>query len=213
MTPLGLRSAAGAGAHLVARPNGVLHAYRGPLTSSGRSVPRAGRATCNVRARTLGVVPLSLVGRQRVCGRCRARLAASPVCEPGTLPRHEARQLFADVTPFDLAVDAWRCETEQDIDRLEWIALLIVGLPALRRDPVVAPNGKVTEPLDQQITRARRRISGFRDSLSPSMRAVADENEQIGRQNVKAHRRKAWQDREDHIARLGINLATRPRTA
>jgi hypothetical protein len=209
MTPLGLRSAAGAGAHLVARPRGVLHAYRGPLTPSGRSVPRAGRAECNVRTRTLGVVSLSTVGRLRVCGRCKARLAANPVCEPGTLPRHEAKALYADVTPFDLAVDAWRCETVADVERLEWVALLTVGLPALRTEPVVAPNGKVSDPLDQLIARARRRIDGVRDYLSPSMRAAADENEHEAREAIRLGKRKGWQDREDRITRLGFNLATR----
>lgn len=193
----------------MARPHGVLHAYRGPLTPSGRSVPRAGRAECNVHTRTLGVVALSTVGRRRVCGRCRARLAASPVCEPGTLPRHEARALYSDVTPFDLAVDAWRCETEADIDRLEWIALLIVGLPALKRDPVVAPSGKTNPPLDQLIARARRRISGVRDVLSPSMRAAADENEHEAREAARLGRKKGWQDREDRIARLGFVNASR----
>lgn len=213
MTPLGLRSAAGAGAHLVARPAGVLHAHRGPLTSSGRSVPRAGRATCNARTRTLAVVALSEVGDRRVCGRCSARLAASPVCEPGSLPRHEARALYADVTPFDLAVDAWRAETAADVERVEWIALLVVGLPGLRRDPVVAPNGKENPPLDQLIARARLRVCGTRDYLSPSMRAAANENELVARHSAKSRRRQGWQDREDRIARLGINLATRPRTA
>lgn len=209
MTPLGLRSAAGAGAHLVARPRGVIHAYRGPLTPSGRSVPRAGRTECNARTRTLGVVPLSTVGRLRVCGRCRARLAANPRCEPGTLPRHEAKALYADVTAFDLAVDAWRCEDLADVERLEWVALLTIGLPALKRDQVVAPSGKVTAPLDKQIAAARLRVAGTRDYLSPSMRAAADENEHEAREAIRLGKRKGWQDREDRIARLGIVLATR----
>jgi hypothetical protein len=209
MTPLGLRTAAGAGSHLVARPNGVLHAYRGPLTPSGRSVPRAGRAACNARTRTLTAIPLPAVQDRSVCGRCSARFAAHPHCEPGTLPRDEARALYADVTPFDLAVDAYRAETEADIDRLEWVALLVVGLPALKRDPVTSPAGKVSPPLDQLIARARRRISGVRDPLSPSARAVADENEHQAREAARLGRKKGWRDREDRIERLGINLATR----
>lgn len=148
-----------------------------------------------------------------MCGRCRARLAASPSCEPGTLPRHEAKALYADVTSFDLAVDAWRAQTEADVERLEWVALLVIGLPALKRDPVIAPNGKVTESLDRQIARARLRVCGSRDYLSPSMRAAADENEHEAREAIRLGKRKGWQDREDRIARLGINLATRSRSA
>lgn len=209
MTPLGLRTAAGAGAHLVARPSGVLHAYRGPLTPSGRRVPRAGRAVCNVRARTLTAVSLPAVESRRVCGRCAARLTSTPTCEPGSLPRSEAWALFADVTPFDLAVDAWRCRTVADIDRLEWVALLVVGLPGLRRDPVVAPNGKENPPLDQLIAKARRRISGVRDVLSPSMRAAAVENEHEAREAARLRRKQGWREREDRIERVGFVNASR----
>lgn len=115
--------------------------------------------------------------------------------------------MYADVTAFDLAVDAWRAESLADIERLEWVALLIVGLPALKRDDVVAPNGKVTPPLDKQIAAARLRVAGSRDYLSPSMRAAAVENEHEAREAARLGRRKSWQDREDRIERLGINLA------
>lgn len=213
MTPLGLRAAAGVGTHLVARPNGVLHAYSGPLTPSGRRVPRSGRAACNVRARTLSAVSLPAVQSRRVCGRCAARFTASPTCEPGSLPRSEARALYADVTPFDLAVDAWRAETVADVERLEWVALLVVGLPGLKRDPVIAPSGKQSPPLDQLIARARLRIAGSRDYLTPTARAAAAENEHQAREAARLGRNAGWRDREDRIARLGINLATRPRSA
>lgn len=122
--------------------------------------------------------------------------------------------MFADVTPFDLAVDAWRCETEADITRLEWVALLVIGLPDLRRDPVIAPNGKENQPLDQLIAKARRRISGVRDHLSPSMRAVAIDNEHAAREAARLRGRDSWDDREARIERLGfINATSRPRSA
>ena len=211
MTPLGLRAAAGPGAHLVARPNGVLHTYSGPLTPSGRRVPRSGRAGCNVRSRTLTAVSLPAVESRRVCGRCAARLTTSPACEPGSLHREAARALYADVTPFDLAVDAWRCETEEDVTRLEWVALLIVGLAALKRDPVVAPSGKTSPPLEQLIARARTRVVGYRDYMAPSMRAVARENELLARHAAKGRRKEGWLDREGRIERLGfVNATARP---
>jgi hypothetical protein len=147
-----------------------------------------------------------MVGRRRVCGSCTARLS---VPEGGRANRDQARRLYADVTPFDLAVDAWRAETVDDVERLEWVALLTVGLPALKRDPVVAPSGKVNPPLDQLIARARRRVAGARDYLSPSMRAAAVENEHEAREAARLGKRAGWRDREDRIERLGINLATR----
>lgn len=144
-----------------------------------------------------------------MCGRCSARLAAHPRCEPGTLPRHEAKALYADVTAFDLAVDAWRAETEDDIDRLEWVALLVVEWHALKKEPVVAPSGKTSPPLDELIRRARRRISGARDHIAPGMRAAMNENEHQARETARLRRKQGWQEREDRIERLGFDLATR----
>lgn len=208
MTPLGLRAAAGVGAHMVSRPRGVLHAYVGPLTPSGRRVPRAGRAVCKSRTRTLTVVPLATVGARPVCGACVVRLANLPG-GTGHLDRSQVRALYADVTPFDLAVDAWRAQSVADVERLELVALAVVGLPALRRDPVIAPTGKTNPPLDQLIAKARLRVAGTRDHLGPAARAAAKENEHQAREAARLGRKAGWRDREARIERLGINIATR----
>lgn len=209
MTPLGLRAAAGRDAKLVARPRGVLHAYTGPLTPSGRWVPRAGRTACHAHTRTLAVVSLPTVGSRRVCGRCTARLTTPRTGEAGRMTRDDALDLYRDVTPFDLAVDAWRAETVEDVERDEWLALLVVGYPACKTDPVIAPTGKENPPLDDLIARARRRVCGVRDSLAWT-RDQINADEANTRDAAKARRGEGRRDREARIERLGfINATTR----
>ena len=201
---------------LVSRPAGVLHAYVGPLTPSGRFIPRAARPACGTHTRALGVVPLSEVRRQRVCVRCSARLTRGTPATGGAGNQTRAQLLAAydGVTAFDLAVDAYRAETPEDVERVEWLGLLLFGFPAVNRDPVVSPDGKVTGPLDEHVAHARRRLHITRDHLGPNARATAVENELVARHNAKGHRRAGWRDREDRIARLGfVNATARPRTA
>lgn len=193
---------------LAARPAGVLHAYTGPLTPSGRRVPRAGRTACHAHTRPLGVVPLSEVGFRRVCLRCTARLTSSLPGEAGRpLARGHALALHADVTPFDLAVDLWRAETIDDIERVEWLTLLIVGYPACRTVPVIAPTGKQNPPLDELIANARARFNETRDPYA-WCREEIDAAQAAARAAARTDRKQGWDDREARIARLGIVNAT-----
>lgn len=192
---------------LAARPAGVLHVYTGPLTPSGRCVPRAARTVCKTRTRTLRVVSLDRVGRRRVCAHCRARLA-SPVSEAGHPTRASLLEAYAGVTPFDLAMDAWRAETVADVERVELLALLLVGYPACKKSPVVGPDGHENDPLVVWTARARARVGATRDYLTPGMRATAQENELLARHAAKQRRHDAWRDREDRIERLGFVNAT-----
>lgn len=195
---------------LAARPAGVLHTYSGTLTPTGRS-PRAARPACGVRTRVLREVPLSEVRTRRVCVRCTARLTrTSAAGEAGIQPPSRGQLLaaYAGVTAFDLAVDAYRAETPADVSRVEWLALLLVGFPATSRDQVVSPDGKITGPLDDHITKARRRLGIVRDPMGPELRAAATENELLARHAAKQRRRDGWADREGRIARLGFINAT-----
>ncbi|HET6917335.1 MAG TPA: hypothetical protein VFH56_14675, partial [Acidimicrobiales bacterium] len=71
---------AGPGSHLAARPHGVLHVVpAGPLTPSGRFIPRSSRTVCRARHRRLTVVehpPVLDDGQpgRRLCALCSARL-------------------------------------------------------------------------------------------------------------------------------------------
>lgn len=198
---------------LASRPGGVLHAYVGPLTPSGRS-PRGARPVCGTCTRTLRAVPLSEVRRVRVCKRCRAhldRLGKAGGVGTQTPSRGQLVAACKDVTAFDLALDAWRAETPEDVERVEHLALLVVGLKSTKTDPVVSPGGKVTEPLDDHIARARRRLGIIRDPLAGPLRAAATENELLARHAAKARRNEGWLDREARIERLGfVNATARP---
>lgn len=193
---------------LAARPAGVLHAFAGPLTPSGRFTPRAARPACGVHTRVLRVIPLSEVRRRRVCVRCTARLAQSLPGEASHPTRAQLQAAYDGVTPFDLAVDAWRAQTSEDLARVEWLTLLLVGYPACTTDQVVSPEGKVTGPLDDHIAKARRRLGIVRDAMGPELRAAANENELLARHAAKQRRHEGWRDREDRIARLGFINAT-----
>ncbi len=196
---------------LVARPTGVLHAYVGPLTPSGRFTPRAARPACGVRTRGLSVIPLAEVRRRRVCVRCTARLGTPAAGGAGTQSRTQLLAAYEGVTAFDLALDAWRAETPDDLERVEHLALLVIGLRAAKTEPVVSPGGKVTGPLDDHITRARRRLGIVRDPLAGPLRAAATENELVARHTAKARRNEGWLDREARIERLGfVNATARP---
>jgi hypothetical protein len=196
---------------LVCRPRGVLHAYVGPLTRSGRYIPRAARPTCGVRTRALRVIPHSEVRRLRVCVRCTARLLRSPARETGHPTRGELLEAYAGVTAFDLALDAWRAETVGDVERVEHLALLLIGLPATKTQAVVSPDGKVTGPLDDHIARALRRLGVTRDPLAGPLREAAVENELLARHAAKGRRKQGWLDREARIERLGfVNATARP---
>lgn len=218
MTPLTLlastRLASSGEVVLAARPSGKLHGFVGPMTPSGRS-PRGARPVCGVRTRALRVVPLSEVRRQRVCARCHAHLVRlGKAGGVGTQSRTQLLAAYAGVTAFDLAVDAYRAESADDVARVEWLALLLVGYRQARTAPVQSPDGKVTGPLDEHIAKAYRRLGITSDVLGADARAAATENELLARHAAKGRRSEGWQDREDRIRRLGfVNATARPRTA
>lgn len=97
---------------LVARPSSpVFHVYAGPLTQSGRFVPRASRPVCGARTRRLVVVERAGAcldtGGRRVCERCSVRLSAIARRAEQPPLNHDQAVVFwkaAKVTLGDLAV-------------------------------------------------------------------------------------------------------------
>jgi hypothetical protein len=112
---------AGPGSVLAARPAGVAHVYTGPLTPSGRFIPRTGQTVCRARTRRLHVVAIpprwsSLLPEAadqlpRLCARCstclaRRRTFARPrrwTPRPGRSsspsPADQYRAAYADTSP------------------------------------------------------------------------------------------------------------------
>ncbi|NUO57280.1 MAG: hypothetical protein HOV78_11480 [Hamadaea sp.] len=93
----------------VARPGSeVFHLYVGPLTPTGRYVPRTARSVCSARTRRLTVIQragsaLDLGGR-RVCGRCSARLSAESRRAEQPTNRDAAAEFHVGITLGDLVL-------------------------------------------------------------------------------------------------------------
>jgi hypothetical protein len=191
---------AGPGAVLAARPTGVAHVYTGPLTPSGRFIPRAGQAVCRARTRQLRVVPTppgwstlqcSQAGARRLprlCARCSTCLsrrvpsphgAASPVgrqVEQHPTSRAAYRHRFADLTPADLWVAAQLATTPEELAAVGHLSLVLFGHHGCTR-PVTCRSGRIRTSLHQAISTRRKQLEpDEQSSINHSRaRAVADQ--------------------------------------
>ncbi len=108
---------------LVARPGSrVVHVYSGPLTPSGRFVPRAARTACTAHTRRLSVLErvgsvLDLGGR-RVCGRCSARLSAMARRAEQPHQREACVAFYAGLTLADVVVAIAMATTVEETHRI-----------------------------------------------------------------------------------------------
>lgn len=212
IAPTALRLA-GEGARLVQRPRGaVSHVYVGSLSPSGRgTVPRRGRAVCHSRTGVLYVVepvPSSLdPDARRLCRRCVAALLSHADRAGGswrgghTAPVSREDWIRTNqLTPFDLALAAFMAETETEIQRVEYLALLQVGWPAVTTEAVVSPSGKQSSPLWSHIDRARSRLGCPRGDTEReyaraaelrdlAAKSTAARKKQVRRERVEAEQR------------------------
>lgn len=218
---------AGPGAVLAARPAGVAHVYGpGPLTPSGRFVPRAGRPVCRARTRRLGVVAmpptwssLSHPGAlPRLCARCSACLARrlrthpTPPCggavsqarQAEPLTRDSYRTRFADLTLFDLWLAGMTAETPAELDVVGHLALVLFGYQKGAADPVTRPDGRTVTSLHEVLARRRHELTPDTDTLA---------DEQAAREAVAAVRRaRATEHRELRDLQRAATRATIPPT-
>ncbi|WP_426243767.1 hypothetical protein [Nocardioides sp. LHG3406-4] len=121
------------------------------------------------------------------------------------IARDEWLAAYVDVTPFDLAVDAFMAATVEEVERVEFLALLLVGFPAMHRTPVLSPAGKTSGPLAQHLQRARGRIGAHHDSGLAEKFEAHREHADAAR---KADKDALWREREERIRRLGFIKAT-----
>lgn len=210
-----LTAACAPGAHLAARPCGVVHVYTGPLTPSRRYVPRQGATACRTRTRRLTVLDPSLTGaefatgRRRACGSCSARLSL-PSGRAEQVTRDDALTRYGHLTPFAVALLAFLAGSEVEVEWVQWLALLIVGYAACRDAAVVAPTGKVTGPLFAHIDQARKRLRITHDPYAKTrdryeaQRADREFHEQVERDQ-------AWSEWRADVEELGhLNAPARP---
>lgn len=127
---------------LVARPrSGVFHVYAGPLTPSGRFLPRAARTVCRAYTRRLSVLErdgsvLDLDGR-RMCARCRVRLVkvAGRALQP--VRREACEEFYAGLTLADIVTATALAETPDETHRIGFaMGLRFPPAPLRRPAPV-----------------------------------------------------------------------------
>lgn len=203
---------AGPGSRLVARPAGVAHVYTGPLTPSGRYVPRAGRTVCRAHTRRLAVIAslqmstlAAAAQTQRLCARCSARLESAEISpnrraeQPRTRLQYKAA--YGNLTPTDLALAAEFAETLDELAHVGHLSLVLFDHAGCHT-PITRPDGRPVGTLHQLI-------AGHRARLNPSTHDVITERLLTSVERRKAERNRAWQEREERIARIGFNNATR----
>lgn len=184
--------------HLVYRPGSdVFHVYTGPLTPSGRWVPRTGRTVCAVKARRLSVLErtgavLDLDGR-RMCGRCTARLTALSVRAVQPVSRDACLRFYAGVQLRDLVTATVLTMTVDETHRVGFVMGLLFG-----QAPVYRP----AKPKPPEMSRAQA-LFDLTEELLRRRRAFAAAERTP--EEIEAAARK----REDDAARDARILAER----
>jgi len=210
---------AGDHAHLVHRPTGRLHVYTGPLTPSGRYVPRSARTVCRARTRRLEVathrvsslnLDATLPG---LCRRCSARLESSASrAEQRHTPNTRAEFLAAyrDLDAADLAFALTMATTPAEVDAAAHLTLALFDVAGTLAG--FTDHGRNWRPLHAHVVDARTRVHGYPDSHYRAMER-ADAQTAAARDQAVARRREIHADNEARIARLGIATAkpARPR--
>lgn len=206
---------AGDGAHLVARPGGPLHVYTGPLTPSGRCVPRAARPACRARTRRLYVVtpPSSSLCPgfvvRRLCARCSAHLSSGQVGRAHPTTRGGWRDLLAGVTAEDLAFALLLAVSPAEVDAAAHACLLLHGVAGCRA-PVRRRDGTVWPSLEQLTHEARTRVVGFPAETYEAgtrLRQVLEDGLAAAARNEQGYIDDARSDRERRIAAVGFDRA------
>lgn len=186
---------AGPGAHLAARPTGVTHVYVGPLTRSGKSLPRASRPVCRAHTRRLTVVTYSdRVGLHRVCARCAACLVTDRARRAALRTRRQYRTRFAGLTGRQLVAALEDARTTVEVDQVAHLTLVLFDHTGCRR-----PDPATGRSLHDHVTAARARFQTA-SVIGADFHTHAAE--------VSARRRAEWQalraGRDARIARVGI---------
>jgi uncharacterized protein (DUF433 family) len=192
--------AAGPGSVLAARPAGVTHVYVGPLTPSGRFIPRNRRAVCRAHTRRLGVTdpPRSSLHPDgagvRLCARCSACLTRRRMPRGDVvgqveqlLTRDDYRVRYGHLTETDLYLAAHTAETADELDVVGHLSLLLLGHRGC--DVMVRrPDGSLGSSLHAVISHRRKQlIPQVRPDLMQLRRELLDNR----RADVRAAREHA----------------------
>lgn len=195
------------GASLASRPHGVMHLYRGPLTRSGRFVPRDSQVVCRTTTArltvrdTLSVVHGVYEGAVEVCGTCSTRLASSRnrVGRVEHTPRARLVQVFDELPAWvvpaleRIGAPVW----EDDYDHR---CLSLVRRVTARRDIEWPAGTRHPEPRVKPVDRYLVADEDLAQAEADFDAAMAEHEAR-----EKTERRRRWLEREDQIARHGIS--------
>ena len=117
--------------------------------------------------------------------------------------RDDWLEAYADTTADQLVTIAQSTDSVAELDRCEYVALLIVGLPAITRDQVTGPDGTTTT-VEHHLLLARGRLGASRsDPTVAQTQALVDELEErraIGKANAKVRRGERTQRQRERAA-------------
>lgn len=123
-----------AGAHPVVRPrSAVVHLHRGPMTPSGRLIPRAGRTVCRARTGRLHVLEVTPggaveLGGRRFCRRCTTALPPALGSDVKQLiTRDDWATAYGHLVVDDLALAASWSRTVAETYTVATVASIVLG--------------------------------------------------------------------------------------
>jgi hypothetical protein len=222
---------AGPGSVLAARPAGVAHVYTGPLTPSGRFIPRTGQTVCRARTRRLHVVAIpprwsSLLPEAadqlpRLCARCSTCLAAcrdrrdprgttapdGPSRQVEQPSRQAYRDTFAHLGLVELLAGAVVADCRDELAVVGHLALLLHGWRACQ-DPIPAPGGRVLPSLHQVLAHQRSVLAPDAFAIANHTRAAEYAEKARGR---RAAQNQAARDAAQRLRGLNPNHPGAPR--
>lgn len=177
------------GGLLVGRPAGVAHVYAGPLTPSGRWVPRGGRTACCAHTRRLAVLvdpkvtavpPVAALGSEsfragrRVCARCLTHLARTAT--PLPVSRDGLIAAYGHLTVDQLRAANALTVTVDESSVVGRVAMAVAGPAGC--SPAPAAEWK---RLDDEINVRRRALASA--ARTPDEIAAAQRDREAGEHN------------------------------
>lgn len=187
---------AGPTAVLAARPAGVLHVYTGPLTPSGRFIPRVARTVCRARTRRLTVTTDASSLLRRVCIRCATSLRAAKPRDRQLATRAGYKTRFHGLTGHQLVAALADAHTPIDVTEAAHLTLLLFDHTGCRR-----PDPQTGQSLHDHVADARRRFQ------TTSAMARLDEHREAASHRRRADQQAAREERDNRIHRIGFRNA------
>lgn len=200
---------------LVHRPGSdVFHVYAGPLTPSGRFVPRAARPVCSARTRRLSVVvrtgvTVHLAGR-RMCARCAARMSATAHRAAQPPSNVHERKTFWEATGVDspdLVVALAVASSVEEVHAIAHVTTLLKGFfdVSSHRRPETPGKAQGRWDFETELVRRRRElVAAERTEEERTAARAARDAEADDRERTRARRaREAQVDRARDRHRTG----------